>query len=588
MLVAAGLDPACEMVVLAAKRYLKMLDMAADPANEFYFSPAHVADYCSFVEKLEQVEDGNWRFNQRDANDRVNPKIILEPCQIWVECAIHGFRTKPNGERLVTRALEVIPRKNAKSLKLAAAALHEVCFGGLSPQITLAAATEDQTLRVFNPAKKMAEKDPELQEEFGLKLTAQYISCAKTDGEIRRLAGLGEHQDGWNPSLAVFDEGHAGSAGVYKVIRSADGARPNALLRMATTAGYRPEGPAWELIREAELILRQGVEDYSFFAAIYTLDDADYLDKDKKIDTDKLLSDVGLMIKANPMWGISITPAKILQQAEEAKRRPDKRSEFLRTRYNIWTSAGSALIQTHYWRALTRKIYLEEFIGQRCWIGVDLAQRLDMCAIGIIFELPGDILAVFAKYFLPELSPTALDIDLSGAIESWRDGGWLTMTEGPLADHDRVRQEIEILDDNFDVQVIGCDPHQAHNTAKQLWDGSRPVKIYPNNAVTMTGPTDDILGRVVAGRMIHDGNPVLSWNAANVHGERKGNGTIMPRKESENSIRKIDGFVALVIANGCRLSPDKAKEAGEILAPDPYLNRGIIGFDDRNDLSHPR
>jgi phage terminase large subunit-like protein len=87
--------------------------------------------------------------------------------------------------------------------------------------------------------------------------------------------------------------------------------------------------------------------------------------------------------------------------------------------------------------------------------------------------------------------------------------------------------------------------------------------VYPNSARTMTGPTDDILGRIVARTIMHDGNPILTWNAHNVYGERRGNGSIMPRKEKPDSKRKIDGFVALVMADGCRMLPDHAKAPSE-------------------------
>lgn len=565
-------------------RYLRMLKEAGSAKCAFYFSPEHVIDYCAFAEKLEQVEDGNWRFTQVDPVTSVLDKhIILEPWQIWIESAIHGFRYRGTGERVVTRALEVSPRKSAKSLRLAIAALYDLCCGGhMAPQIVLGAATEDQADRVFSPAALMVGKDMDLITQYGLRATKKIITASATDGEISKLNSIGENQDGLNPSLAIFDEGHAGARSVYAVVRSAFGARPNALLRMITTAGYQPEGPAWELIQEAITVLNGGAEDYSFFAAVYTLDETDYLQPETKtFDVDRLLKDVALMVKANPMWDISVIPRKIFEQASEASRRPDKRNEFFRTRYNLWTNSGLTLIEPHAWAACKRKIALEDFMGMKCWIGIDLGQRLDMCSIGLVFEVPAQpepILAVFAKYFLPEQSPTATDPDLIGSIMAWKETGDLILTPGILADHDRVRKEVEAFCDFFDVQVIACDPHQAHNTAKQLWDAKKPVMIYPNSAATMTGPTDDIISRVVAQRIFHDGNPVLSWNVANVHGERKGNGVILPRKEDENSKRKIDGFVALCFANGCRIQPEKSKDAGEVIPVDPYAVRGMLGY----------
>lgn len=579
--VASGAKPTNRLMVAAANRYLRMLEMAEDPDNHFVFSVEHVCDYCSFVEKMKHIESGRWEVTQRDAQGNLNPHIILDPSQIWEECAIHGFRLRSTDERLVTKALSVKPRKNAKSLQMAPAALFDLCCSGqIGAQIPIAASSAahaDKTL--FGAVSKMVNNDDELREQFGIKITKDEISVG--DSRIWKLTGIGERQDGLNPSLALFEEGHAGAASVWSVVDSAFGARPNALRRMITTAGYRPEGPGWELQKEAEQILLGDTEDYTFFAAIYTLDREDYIDPDSNaIDWEKLFTNEALVAKTNPLYGISLDPDRIKESMRTAFRRPDQRGEIARTRFNIWTSQGYSLIPLESWMACKRKIGIEDFFGQKAWLGVDLAQVLDMCAIASIFEI-GDMLAIFAKFFLPEASPTALDPEMAGTFQSWHDAGWLTLTPGPLADHDLVREEVEALCSVFDVQVIACDPAQAHNTVKHLWDGERPVMTYPNSARTMTAPMDDILGKVAAQKIIHDGNPVLAWNASNVHGERKGNGLILPRKDKPNSGRKIDGFVAACFANGCRLNPQEAKAVGEDeeQVSSAYAGNRVIGLD---------
>src|SRR3546814_10916536 len=90
---------------------------------------------------------------------------------------------------------------------------------------------------------------PEFQEEFNLRVT--YDEVTRGEGKIFKLSSQGERLDGLNPSLALFEEGHAGAASVYKVVDSAFGARPNAPRRVITTAGYRAEGPAFDLLKQA-------------------------------------------------------------------------------------------------------------------------------------------------------------------------------------------------------------------------------------------------------------------------------------------------------------------------------------------------
>lgn len=583
---ASKILPTNNLLVLAAKRYLAMLEMAADPACEFYFSPEHLIDYCRFGERLCHFESGNWENRQIDENGDPDPRIVLEPFEIWIEANAQGFRRRSNGTRLITTVLELVPRKSAKSLRAARAALYDLCCSGTKgaeiPVAAMSAKQADDTL--FGDITKLvnAEANSDLQEHFKLETTKDEIRCGS--GRIFKVSGQGDRLDGLNPSLALFDEAHAGSALVYKVIESSFGARPGQQLRVISTAGQRPEGPAFDLVKQAKLILESGIENYSFFAAIYTLDPQDYQHPETKlIMWDKLLTSEELIMKCNPMFGVSLDPVLVREAVRKGnKQSPTDRGEIARTRFNIWSAAGVALIDPTQWAACYEKnLSLDMFIGEKCWIGVDLAQYHDMCAIVLIFEMPNDVLAIFGQFYLPEDSETALNPDIVDHILMWRDQGHLYLTEGVMADHDFVRGHVEDFCDMFDVQVIACDPHQAHNTVKHLYDGQKPVMVFPNNAKTMTAPTDDLLARIASRRMLHEGNPVLSWHIQNVHGDRSPNGQILPRKEKRDSHRKIDGFVAAAFANGVRLNPDEAKPAGEVqgVSTDPYQHRGLIGAD---------
>src|SRR6185436_15432372 len=101
-------------------------------------------------------------------------------------------------------------------------------------------------------------------------------------------------------------------------------------------------------------------------------------------------------------------------------------------------------------------------------------------------ELPGDTIAVFGEFYLPEDSPTAMHPEIVDYIRGWDSDGHLHLTFGPMADHDRVRDDVQTFCDMFNVQMIAVDPAQGYSLVNTLWDGSRPVKVYPNNEKTMT------------------------------------------------------------------------------------------------------
>src|SRR3546814_17529869 len=116
------------------------------------------------------------------------------------------------------------------------------------------------------------------------------------------------------------------------------------------------------------MILINGMEDYTFFAAIYTLDPEDYQNPDTKaIDWDRLLRTPELIAKANPMYGVSLDPVKInLSVLHGHKLRPDKRGEIARNHLNRWPGPVMTLIGAAFWSfsSLHGLVY-SRFIGRQ-------------------------------------------------------------------------------------------------------------------------------------------------------------------------------------------------------------------------------
>lgn len=562
-----------------------MLEEASDPKSSFYYSPEHVIDYCSFVEKIKHFEDGNWQVTQMRPDGTLDDGYYMEPWQIWIESAIHGFRKKPGGQRMVTRAIVMVPRKNDKSGSTARGLLYELCCtGGRAVEIVIAAATAEQVKdTLYYDIKLILDVEPDLVEHYGISFTKDN-GISRGNSRIIPVGSRAKNLDGLNPSVVAFEEGHAGDKAVFDVIESAFGSKPNQLMKMITTAGQDPSGPAYDLMKESQkLLLGDPKNDsYSLFSAFYTLDESDYMDpRSKVIDQEKLLSDSKacelLLAKANPMWGVSLDPSRIKDDRDTAKRRPDKRGEFLRTRYNIWISSGTKLIEPSAWAACRRDVKIEECVGYPCWVAVDLATYNDMCAVIVLFQRPDDTIVAFPKLFLPEEAPLVKDPEFGDLIWLWDQEEHLELTPGATADHLKVYDYIMTIVEVCNPRLVTFDPHQAAILVKMLHDAEVPVATYANNAKNMTAPTDDVLRRITNQTLIHDGNPVLAWHAQNVEGERRNNGSIMPQRDASNRNKKIDGFVALVMANGVRMHPDYAAEVNlDEPKPSPYETGRLI------------
>jgi phage terminase large subunit-like protein len=588
--VVAGLEPACSYIVKACRKTLNMLERAKAEREHFYFSPRHVVDFCTFYELMPHTEDGPWVYMG-------TPYQVLEPHAIWQFMHIYGFRRRHTHTRLTLRAYIEEPRKNAKSGRAAIVALYELTSPGqIGPQVLIGAATEGQANRVYTPVKVLAggvepnpdtpalanmqiinERAEQLRSRFSLDVNNTRVSCRANGGFIMRMNSLGDHNDGWNPSCVVMEELHAQNRSIYEVLRSAFASRASALMYMITTAGRNASGLAWDVRNEAIDILEGRVESDTFFCAIYTVDDGDQKALWPKAGNDRAVFE-RLMQIANPMWGVSIDPIVIWDNFQEALRQPHMLAEFERTRANLWGRAASAIIRADDWEACKNPdTRIEEFEGMKAWLGVDLMNRNDMAAVGVVVPFDNK-LALFGDYYIPELSPYFEHPKLGNLYRGWVDSGHLITTGGGLVDFDKIEDRVLELCQLLDVEMVLCDDMQANHLVNRLLKEGVKAAIFRKNELNCTASTDDISARAaISGpkQLMHNGHPILTWNVANVRAWRSTRGGLLPKKHDENSDDKIDGFDAVMMANAGRLHIKEMTRDKE--RPAPYLKRGILG-----------
>lgn len=591
--VVAGLEPACAHIRRACERTLRMLDRAKQPRERFYFSPSHVVDFCTFYELQPHTEDGNWIYSG-------NPYQVLEPHQIWEFMHIYGFRRRGTHERVTSRAYIEEPRKNSKSGRAAIVGVYELCHGNLAPQILIGAPTEEMGNRVYKPALTLVagwQKDKEgevappnvavideraeqLRERYRLVGSKSQIQCGENGGWMQRLNSIGKHNDGWNPQLIILEELHAQDREIYEVLRSAFGAKPSALMYMITTAGRSANGLAWDVRNEAIDVLEGRIESDTFFVAIFTIDPKDEKELLPVAGTDRKAFERLAMI-ANPMWDVSIDPEKIWDAWVEALRQPHMLAEFQRTRLNLWGRAANAIITPDDWEACKNPdTSILEFEGEEAYLAVDLMNRNDMASIGAVIPFDRDKLAVFAEYYVPELSPYFKHPRLGALYQGWVQHGHLVATSGGLIDTDLIEDRVVWLCGLLQVKMVLCDDMQANWLVGRLLKRGINAAIFRKNENNATAGTDDLAARAPVRQLVHNGHPILAWNVANVRAWRSTRGGILPKKHDEASDDKIDGFDAIMMANAGRLHIRDAQRKED--QPSVFTKRGPLAPSKRN------
>ncbi|MGE4428954.1 MAG: terminase large subunit [Solirubrobacteraceae bacterium] len=130
--------------------------------------------------------------------------LELEPFQL--EFLYEALAVNADGSPYWTSVLLILPRKNGKSVLLAAFALYRADTEDGSPEILLAAASDKQADRMFGYAADFVRASPYLDDGFHLRDYVGEIARADGGATIYRMSSNPKTIHGYNPSLVVADE----------------------------------------------------------------------------------------------------------------------------------------------------------------------------------------------------------------------------------------------------------------------------------------------------------------------------------------------------------------------------------------------
>jgi phage terminase large subunit-like protein len=524
--VLAGRIVAGKWARLACARQKRDMDRDwTDPSWPYVYQPDAVAAVCAFVERLPHIE-GRWK----------TPTIFLEPPQIFLLACLFGWRHRADhSRRRFTTLYWELGRKGAKSTLMAAIALyHMLEEDEPGPQVICGATTGDQAGIVFKIAARMVKRAPWLRARG---LQAFERSITSEDGSMRPINAKASSQDGLNPSCIILDESHAQDFELHDVLKSAQGARPNPLLLCPTTAGYDLLSVGYALRTTLTKILEGVFEAEHFFGVIYALDDGDDWRNE------------AVWVKANPMLGTAPLLDQMQRHCLDAQQTPGSEAEFRVKCCSEWQHAASSWLSMTAWAACADPtLRLEDFIGQPCWIGGDLAQLDDLAAVALVFHRD-DRLIAFVRCYLPE----GVVYERARAVPEyllWKTRGELVLTEGDMIDLARIEGDVRGWCVQFDVRDICFDYYGSTQLVAALFNDGLPARMEAKNGKTFTPPARELETRVKHGRFRHDGNTCLAWQASNCVVTRRIDDSILPKKDAAESPNKIDAIDALIQAIG--------------------------------------
>lgn len=277
-------------------------------------------------------------------------------------------------------------------------------------------------------------------------------------------------------------------------------------------------------------------------------------------------TDPDVIRKANPNFGVSVFEDFLLARQVEAMSSQRKAGAFKTKHLNVWVQARDAYFNVLRFNAAgDPSLTLDEFEGQECIIGIDLAEKRDLTAVELLFR-HGAGYARFGRYYLPA---ETIELPENEHFRTWRDQGLLIETDGAVTDDREIREDILEFCARFNVREVAFDPLHSRQMAVELMEQGVTCLDFPNRPTLMNEPMRKMDALIADGKLYHDGGAPFMWMLSNVVNRSRTGDIHSPAKE--RAANKIDGPVACMMALG-RWLLDEPQESAVSPWDDPEFS----------------
>lgn len=250
---------------------------------------------------------------------------------------------------------------------------------------------------------------------------------------------------------------------------------------------------------------------------------------------------------ANPALGEFLNADQFEDASKRALRSPSFAPAFRLLHLNQRVQAEGRFINAGDWDANATPFDPLELEGKRCFGGLDLGSTSDLTAFALWFPDEG---ALLAWHFVP-LERVAERVEKDRVpYDTWASEGHIMTPPGRATDRLAVAKVLAEVRQAYDVQAIAYDRWRIEDLLKLLDDEGidLPLEPFGSGFVSMGPAVDAFETALLSGKMLHNGNPVLNWQAGNIVVDTDASGNRKPTKN--RSFDKIDGIVAAIMACG--------------------------------------
>jgi len=535
--------PVATSVYHACERYFDDLRSERNGGWRFYLDLERSERFLRLTQRFKHVK-----------REWATPHIKFEPWQCFIFLNVYGWVNKGTGHRRFRTAHVEIPRGNGKSAMASQVGLYHLALEKPKGNEIYSAATgRDQARIVLDSARAMANANKSFLNGTGTRVLANKIIHDKSNSFFKALSADSNTLDGLQPACALIDELHAHrNRKVFDVIDSAMSKRPDSLLFVITTAGFDTSGIGYAQSAYAKRIASGEVSDETFFSFVSTPDEDDEP------------FDPKVWAKVNPNWGVSVDPENFEAKAIKAKNSPDSLANFLVKHLNKWLNALNPYFDMDKWDACENKdLDINDFLGEKCFSGVDLANTVDLTGFSYIFKDDDGIYNIFCDSFIPEQKVIE---GVNDSYAGWVEDKWLTATAGEVVNMEYLGEYFFSKIKMFKALGVPFDPWSAREFSQRLGGKGVEMVEFRMTVANLSEPMKKLLELMLQGKIRHNGNPVLRWCLSNVVAKRDANDNVFPRKDNDKL--KIDLAVAVIMAIAMWIEEEEKRS--------PYETRGLI------------
>ena len=528
----------------AAARHLR--DLETGPARGLLWNKRAAAHAIAFFEEVLHLNGGEYE----------GKPFALLGWQAFIIGSLYGWQRANNNTRRFRVAYVETGKGSGKSPLAAGIGLQGLAADGESRAEVYAAATKrDQAAILFADAVAMFEQSPELRKRLrpsGVGRQTWNLAYPATGSFFRTIAA-DNGQSGPRPHIALVDELHEHKTNeVIEMLRAGFKSRRQPLLFAITNSGHDLTSPCGQYHDYAAQVAAGQVQDDAFFSFVCSLDKGE-----------DPFTDERCWLKANPSLQEADLPGVeyLRQQVIEARGLPSKQAVVRRLNFCEWTQAVSPWLSPQVWLPAMREYTAQSLHGRRAYAGLDLSSTTDITALTLAIEplVHGQPWQLLAWCWIPDADLDQREKDDKVPYTQWVRDGHLLTTPGRAISKLQVIQQLQQIAQDFELVSVAYDRWRIQDLKSLAADVNvtLPELVeYGQGFKDMSPAVDSFEEKLLAGELVHNGHPVLTWAAANavIVEDDAGNRKLSKAKATGRIDPVLAGIMA--IGHASRSEPD--------------------------------